>query len=74
MPSRRTFAPDIRSFTYSMEDSSRHPDSAQFPTPLDWHGQQPSPIKFPEEPGESFFASAVSMIRDAHSLPARLGR
>jgi hypothetical protein len=42
MPSRRTFAPAILAFTHSTETSLRHPGYAQFPTPLDWHGQRPS--------------------------------
>jgi hypothetical protein len=43
MPSRRTFAADILSFTHSLETSLRHPGCAQSPTPLDWHGLAPHP-------------------------------
>ena len=50
MPFRRTFAPVILTFTHSTETSLRHPGSVRFPTPLNWHGQRPLPIKFSEEP------------------------
>ena len=44
MPSRRTFAPDILSFTHSTETSRRHPGCAQFPTLRDWHGPASRPL------------------------------
>jgi len=49
MPFRRTFASAILAFTHSTETSLRLPGCAQFPTPLDWHGQHPSPIFHPEK-------------------------
>ena len=50
MPFRRTFASVILTFTHSTGTSLRHPGSVQFPTPLNWHGQRPSPTMFPKEP------------------------